>query len=108
LICQNRQSCDSFIETGGFDMRRIFFVVAAILTVMLAVPVVGLAQAPTAPVTGMKPDRTAAPLGVREKMREKEAVLRKKRAECRAKAKAEKIPLTKRPAYVKKCRAEGN
>jgi hypothetical protein len=89
-------------------MRRFFFVVAAILPVMFAVPVVVLAQAPPAPVTGMKPDRTTAPLGVREKMREKEAVQRKKRAECRAKAKAEKIPLTKRPAYVKKCRAEGN
>ena len=36
-------------------------------------------------------------------MQEKEAVLRKKRTECRAQAKAEKVPLTKRPAYVKEC-----
>jgi hypothetical protein len=89
-------------------MRRAFLAIAAILIAMFAIPVAGVAQSPPAPVTGMKPDRTTAPLGVREKMREKEAVLRKKRAECRAKAKAEKIPLTKRPAYVKKCRAEAN
>ena len=38
-------------------------------------------------------------------MQKKEAVLRKKRAECRAKAKAEKVPLLKRAAYVKNCRA---
>ena len=60
-------------------------------------------NSPTAPVTGMKPDRTTAPAGLREKMRSKEAVLRKKRAECRANARAEKVPLFKRPAYVKRC-----
>jgi hypothetical protein len=57
----------------------------------------------TAPVTGMKPDRTTAPLGVREAMKRREAVLRQKRADCRAKARIEKIPLARRPAYVKKC-----
>jgi len=31
------------------------------------------------------------------------AQLRAKRAECRANAKAEKVPLFKRPAYVKRC-----
>jgi hypothetical protein len=51
----------------------------------------------------MKPDRTTAPAGLREKMRSKEAALRKKRAECRANARAEKVPLFKRPAYVKGC-----
>ena len=75
---------------------------------MLAVPAAGLAQtptidSPTAPVTGMKPDRTTAPNGLREKMRAKEAALRAKRAECRANAKAEKVSLFKRPAYVKRC-----
>jgi len=92
-------------------MKRVSFLVAACLAVMVAVPAASLAQTPTtsnqtAPVTGMKPDRTTAPAGLREKMREKEAVLRKKRAECRARAKAEKVPLHKRPAYVKKCRSE--
>ena len=89
-------------------MKRASLLVAAGLAAMLAVPAVGLAQAPTAnsptaPVTGMKPDRTTAPKGVREKMQSREAVLRKKRAECRANARAEKVPLFKRPAYVRTC-----
>ena len=92
-------------------MKRASFLVAASLAAVLAGPAAGLAQAPasstqTAPVTGMKPDRTTAPTGLREKMNSKEAVLRKQRAECRARAKAEKVPLVKRPAYVKKCRSE--
>ena len=62
-------------------MKRASLLVAAGLAAMLAVPAVGLAQAPTAnsptaPVTGMKPDRTTAPRGVREKMQSREAVLR--------------------------------
>ena len=89
-------------------MKRASLLVAAGLAAMLAVPAAGMAQtpttnSPTAPVTGMKPDRTTAPAGLREKMRSKEAVLRKKRAECRANARAEKVPLFKRPAYVKRC-----
>jgi hypothetical protein len=87
-----------------------FFVVAS-LAVMLAVPSAGLAQAPTsdkpnAPVTGMKPDRTTATTAERKAMQEKEAVLRKKRADCRAKAKVEKVSLVKRPDYVKTCMAQ--
>ena len=89
-------------------MKRASLLVAAGLTAMLAVPPAGLAQTPTsnsatAPVTGMKPDRTTAPGGLREKMMTKEAVLRAKRAECRASARAEKVPLFKRPAYVRRC-----
>ena len=45
----------------------------------------------------------------REKMQiERGVVKRKKRAECRAKAKAEKVALMKRPAYVKNCVAQSN
>ena len=89
-------------------MKRASLLVAAGLAAMLAVPATGLAQAPTsnsptAPVTGMKPDRTTAPKGLREKMQSREAVLRQKRAECRANARAEKVPLLKRPAYVRMC-----
>jgi hypothetical protein len=89
-------------------MKRFSLLTIASLAVVLAAPAVGLAQTATsnsltAPVTGMKPDRTTAPTGVREKMQAREAVLRKKRAECRANAKAEKVSLLKRPAYVKKC-----
>lgn len=89
-------------------MKRFSLLMAASLAVALAAPAAALAQtptnnSPTAPVTGMKPDRTTAPAGVRETMRAKEAVIRKKRAECRAQAKAEKVSPLKRPAYVKKC-----
>ena len=91
-------------------MKRASFFVAAGLAAVLAVPVAGLAQtptanSPTAPVTGMKPDRTTADPAQRKAMQEKEAALRAKRAECRAKAKAEKVSLIKRPAYVKTCMA---
>ena len=82
--------------------------VAAIgLAATLAFPAQGFAQTPsdTAPVTGMKPDRVTAPRYFREAMQKREAVKRQKRAECRAKAKAEKVPLLKRPAYVKNCRS---
>ena len=93
-------------------MKRSSYLVAASLAVMLAVPAAGLAQTPTtdkpnAPVTGMKPDRTTATTPARKAMQEKEAVKRQKRAECRAKAKAEHVKLLKRPAFVKKCTSEG-
>ena len=103
------RSCDNaFVANRVSHMKRASFLVAASLAAVLAVPAAGLAQAPapstqTAPVTGMKPDRTTAPKGVREKMQAREAVLRVKRADCRATAKAEKVSLFKRPAYVKRC-----
>jgi hypothetical protein len=89
-------------------MKRHATLVAAILAVTLVVPSIAQAQTQppadkTAPMTGMKPDRTTADKSTRKQMQAKEAVLRKKRAECRAKAKAEKVSLLKRPAYVKKC-----
>lgn len=81
------------------------------ITLMLATTAVLPAQAQTAgdktaPMTGMKPDRTTADAATRKAMQEKEAALKKKRAECRAKAKAEKVPLLKRAAYVKNCMAQ--
>ena len=89
-------------------MKRASFLVTSGLVLALAVPAVSLAQtpttnSPTAPVTGMKPDRTTSPPEVRVIKRAKEEQLRMKRTECRAKAKAEKVSLRKRPAYVKKC-----
>jgi len=60
-------------------------------------------NSPTAPVTGMRPDRTTAPPDVRQAMQKREAAKRQKRAQCRAKARAEKVPLLKRPAFVKRC-----
>ena len=94
-------------------MKYASLLVAVSVTAMLAAPSVVFAQSsntnsPTAPVTGMKPDRTTAPLGVREAMQKREAVKRQKRAECRVKARAEKVSLLKRPAYVKNCVAQTN
>jgi hypothetical protein len=72
-----------------------------------AVPVASRAQgqapSPTAPVTGMKPDRTIADAATRKAMRAKENALRQKRAACRKQARQQKIPLLKRRAFVKAC-----
>ena len=87
------------------------FLVAISVAMSLAVLLESYAQTRdinTAPVTGMKPDRTTAPLGVREAMQKRETVIRRKRADCRAKAKAEKVSLVKRPAYVKRCVTQSN
>ena len=94
-------------------MKYASFLVAVSVAVMLAAPSVILAQTSTtsnstAPVTGMKPDRTTAPVGLREAMQKREAVKRQRRADCRAKAKAEKVSLMKRPAYVNNCVAQPN
>jgi hypothetical protein len=100
-------------ENLELDMKCTSLLVAVSMAVMLAAATAVLAQISTtnrlsAPATGMKPDRTTAPVGVREAMQKREAVKRQKRAECRAKAKAEKVSLLKRPTYVKKCLAQSN
>lgn len=92
-------------------MRCVPFPVAMSVAMSAAVLSEGVAQSSaidTAPVTGMKPDRTTAPRAVREAMQKREAAIRRKRAECRAEAKAEKVPLLRRPAYVKRCVAHSN
>ena len=89
-------------------MRRFAIATAIGLAAVLAIPGVGSAQAPadpSKPVTGMKPDRTTADPATRKAMMAREAELRKKRAACRAQARAQKIPLMKRPAWLKECRA---
>jgi len=58
---------------------------------------------PTAPVTGMKPDRTTADAATRKAMRAKEAALKQKRTECRKQARQQKVALLKRRAFVKAC-----
>ena len=87
-------------------MKRALFAAAVVVTISFAAAPQSFAQAAnpdTAPVTGMKPDRVTAPRWMRERMKSREAEKRQKRAECRAQAKAEKVPLWKRPAYVKGC-----
>jgi hypothetical protein len=88
-------------------MKRASLVVV-VTAVLLGVPALGWAQtpttnSPTAPVTGMKPDRTTAPTAVRQSMQKKEAVKRQKRADCQARATAQKVPLLKRPAFIHRC-----
>jgi hypothetical protein len=58
---------------------------------------------PTAPVTGMKPDRTTADAATRKAMRPKEAALKQKRTECRKQARQQKVALLNRRAFVKAC-----
>jgi hypothetical protein len=90
---------------NGVDIMKRALLVAIVVAMSLTGSPESFAQtaADTAPVTGMKPDRVTSPRWMREAMQKREAVKRKKRAECRAKAKAEKVPLFKRPAYVKGC-----
>jgi hypothetical protein len=63
----------------------------------------GSATSPTAPVTGMKSDRTTADTATRKAMREKKTALRQKRADCRKQARQQKVALLKRHAFVKAC-----
>jgi len=80
---------------------------AIIIVAASAMPALVRAQtAPTAtekPMTGMKPDRTVADKAQLQAMREKEAALKKKRAECSKQAKAEKVPVTKRQRFIHEC-----
>jgi hypothetical protein len=84
-----------------------FAVLIALGLIAAAAPVASRAQgqapSPTAPVTGMKPDRTIADAATRKAMRERRNVLRQKRAACRKQARQQKIPLLKRRAFVKAC-----
>jgi hypothetical protein len=88
-------------------MFRSTVLIAAIIFSASAMP--GLVSAQTAPaatekpMTGMKPDRTVADKAQLQAMREKEASLKKKRAECSKQAKAEKVPVTKRRKFIHEC-----
>jgi hypothetical protein len=66
-------------------------------------PTSPVAPSPLAPVTGMKPDRTTADAATRKAMRERQAALRQKRADCRSEARQQKVPLFKRRAFIKNC-----
>ena len=90
-------------------MKHSAVLIAITMVASLALPAISSAQAPadkTAPMTGIKPDRTIADPATRKAMHEKEAALKHKRADCRAKAKAEKIALLKRLGYVRDCMSQ--
>jgi hypothetical protein len=88
-------------------MFRSAILIATVIISVSAMPVLVRAQTPPAtaekPMTGMKPDRTVADKAQRQAMREKEAALKKKRAECSKQAKAQKVPVTKRGRFIHEC-----
>ena len=85
------------------------FAIVMILGIIAAsaAPVASLAQGPvtnpTAPVTGMKPDRTTADPSARQHMQRREAVLRQKRAACRSEAREQRISIFKRRSFMRRC-----
>jgi hypothetical protein len=88
-------------------MKRFVIQIAISMIVAFNIPVFSFAQgsppSATAPMTGMKPDRTTADAATRKAMQQKEAALRQKRADCRKQARQEKISFLKRPAFVRDC-----
>ena len=88
-------------------MKPFAVLIALGLIAAAVAPVASRAQgqppSPTAPVTGMRPDRTTADAATRKAMREKENALRQKRAGCRKQARQQKIALLKRRAFVRAC-----
>ena len=88
-------------------MFRPAILIAILVVAASALPTLVCAQTPPSttekPMTGMKPDRTVADKAQLQAMREKEAALKKKRAECRKQAKAQKVPVTKRRQFIHDC-----
>jgi len=91
-------------------MNRPTKLILATMILFCAAPTLGYGQAAppsppgnTAPVTGMRPDRTTADRPARQKMQQRQSVLRQKRAECRKQASEQKIPLLKRRRFIRDC-----
>ena len=88
-------------------MFRSAMLTASIIIAASAMPALVCAQTPAPmtekPMTGIKPDRTVADKAQLQAMREKEAALKKKRAECSKQAKGQKVPLTKRRQFIHDC-----
>jgi hypothetical protein len=93
-------------------MNRLAMLILTTSILGCSTPDVGHAQTPgpgptapgnTAPMTGIKPDRTVADPATRQKMRQKESVLRQKRAECRKEARDQKISILKRRSFIRDC-----
>jgi hypothetical protein len=92
-------------------MNRFAFALLGTIVLGAGLPAVGFAQtsAPppgqggTAPVTGIKPDRTTADRPTRQAMRQKQAALKLKRAECRKQAREQRVSLLKRRSFMRTC-----
>jgi hypothetical protein len=85
------------------------FIIPIMAALIVVVPAAASAQAPsppprsTAPVTGMKPDRTTADPAMRQHMQRREAALRQKRAACRREAREQRISIFKRRSFMRRC-----
>ena len=84
-------------------MKTVMTIVTAAALAVASHLAVAQTVTPKGAVTGMKPDRTTADTATREQMQTKEAALRQKRAACRKQARAKKIPILKRHAFVTDC-----
>jgi hypothetical protein len=87
-------------------MFRFAILIATVIVSASAMPALVRAQTPPTtekPMTGMKPDRTVADKAQLQAMHEKEAALKKKRAECSKEAKAQKVPVSKRRRFIHEC-----
>ena len=98
-------------EPTELTMTRFTFLVMVAMVIGVMAPTVGRTQGPapsaspssSAPVTGMKPDRTTADPSTRQRMRQKEAELKLKRAACRKEARENHVSLLKRRSFVRDC-----
>jgi hypothetical protein len=85
------------------------FIILIMATLIVLVPAAASAQtvspppSSTAPVTGMRPDRTTADPSTRQHMQRREAALREKRVACRKEAREQKISLFKRRSFMRRC-----
>ena len=86
--------------------RFIILIMAALIVLVPAAASAQPASPPpssTAPVTGMKPDRTTADRSTRQHMQRREAALRQKRVACRSEAREQKISVFKRRSFMRRC-----
>ena len=90
-------------------MKHFAALIAIAVFVVSVAPGEILAQSPgtgqSAPVTGLKPDRTTADPATRRAMGERRAAVRQKRADCRKQARQQKVALLKRRAFIRDCAA---
>jgi hypothetical protein len=107
-------NCARFLEPKDADrvclwfrreatMKTILLIATAAALSLSAHLAFAQSVTPKGAVTGMKPDRTTADTATRKAMQAKEATLRQKRSACRKQARAKKIPIFKRHAFVRDC-----
>src|SRR5665213_614349 len=88
---------------GVLPMKAVLAFAATAALIVCSQVAYAQSATPEGAVTGMKPDRTTASTATRREMHVKEASLRQKRADCRKQARAQKVPLLKRHAFVEHC-----